>query len=117
MFKRILIANSGEIAVRITRACRELDIETVAVYSEADRESLHVKYADYAYPVGPAPSAQSYLAIDRILRSAKKSGAVLVIFRAMTLAETSKFAQRVARKTALSLSALLPESSIRWATR
>ena len=58
MFKRILIANRGEIAVRIARACRELDIETVAVYSAADRESLHVKYADYAYPIGPAPSIQ-----------------------------------------------------------
>ncbi len=75
MFKRILIANRGEIAVRITRACRELDIETVAVYSTADRESLHVKYADYAYLIGPAPSAQSYLVIDRIIDVAKKSGA------------------------------------------
>ena len=56
MFKRILIANRGEIAVRIIRCCRELDIETVAIYSEADRESLHVKYADYAYLVGPPPS-------------------------------------------------------------
>ena len=72
MFKRILIANRGEIAVRITRACRELDIETVAVYSEADRESLHVKYADYAHPIGPAPSAQSYLSSDRIIGNAAK---------------------------------------------
>src|SRR3990172_2898896 len=73
MFKRILIANRGEIAVRITRACREMDIETVAVYSEADRESLHVKYADHAYPIGPAPSAQSYLVIDRITGNGAKS--------------------------------------------
>ena len=94
MFKRILIANRGEIAVRITRACRELDIETVAVYSEADRESLHVKYADYAYPIGPAPSAQSYLAIDRILEVAKKSGADAIHPGYGFLAENSKFAQR-----------------------
>jgi acetyl-CoA carboxylase biotin carboxylase subunit len=72
MFKRILVANRGEIAVRITRACRELDIETVAVYSEADRESLHVKYADYAYP-SVRPSAQSYLAIDRIIEVRRKA--------------------------------------------
>ena len=94
MFKRILIANRGEIAVRITRACRELDIETVAVYSEADRESLHVKYADYAYPIGPAPSAQSYLAIARILEVAKKSGADAIHPGYGFLAENSKFAQR-----------------------
>src|SRR3989338_2014285 len=75
MFKRILIANRGEIAVRIIRVCRELDIESVAVYSEADRDALHVKYADYAYPIGPPPSAQSYLAIERIIDVAKKSGA------------------------------------------
>src|SRR5216117_2941927 len=73
MFKRILISNRGEIAVRIARACRELDIETVAVYSEADRESLHVKYADYVYAIGPASSSQSYLNIDRIIDVAKKS--------------------------------------------
>jgi acetyl-CoA carboxylase, biotin carboxylase subunit len=94
MFKRILIANRGEIAVRITRACRELDIETVAVYSEADRESLHVKYADYAYPIGPAPSVQSYLAIDRIIEVAKKSGVDAVHPGYGFLAENSKFAER-----------------------
>src|ERR1041384_1326610 len=92
MFKRILIANRGEIAVRIVRACRELDFETVAVYSEADRESLHVKYADYAYPVGPPPSIQSYLAIDRILDAVKKSGADAVHPGYGFLAENSEFA-------------------------
>ena len=94
MFKRILIANRGEIAVRITRACRELDIETVAVYSEADRESLHVKYADYAYPIGPAPSAQSYLSIDRIIGVAKKSRTEAIHPGYGFLAENAGFAQR-----------------------
>ena len=94
MFKRILIANRGEVAVRIARACRELDIETVAVYSEADRESLHVKYADYAYPIGPAPSVQSYLVGDRILEVAKKSGAEAIHPGYGFLAENAGFARR-----------------------
>ncbi|MPZ75853.1 MAG: acetyl-CoA carboxylase biotin carboxylase subunit [Deltaproteobacteria bacterium] len=94
MFKRILIANRGEIAVRITRACRELDIETIAVYSEADRESLHVKYADYAYPIGPAPSKQSYLNIDRIIEVAKKSRAEAIHPGYGFLAENASFATR-----------------------
>jgi len=75
MFKKVLIANRGEIAVRLIRACRELDIPTVAVYSEADRNALHVKCADEAYCVGPPPSAESYLVMDRIMDAAKKSGA------------------------------------------
>ena len=72
MFKRILIANRGEIAVRVIRACRELGIESVAVYSEADRAALHVREADYAYPVGPAPARESYLNIEKILDAAKR---------------------------------------------
>jgi acetyl-CoA carboxylase biotin carboxylase subunit len=94
MFKRLLIANRGEIAVRIARACRELDIETVAVYSEADRESLHVKYADYAYAIGPAPSAQSYLNIERMIEVAKESRADAVHPGYGFLAENSEFAKR-----------------------
>ena len=75
MFNRILIANRGEIAVRVIRACRELGIETVAVYSEADRAALHVQYADHAYLIGPPPSAESYLVIPKIIEAAQKSGA------------------------------------------
>ena len=93
MFKRILIANRGEIAVRIIRVCRELDIESVAVYSEADRDSLHVKYADYAYPIGPPPSVESYLAIDRIIEVAKKTGADAIHPGYGFLAENSEFAR------------------------
>lgn len=73
MFQRVLIANRGEIAVRILRACRELGIETVAVYSDVDRCALHVRYADAAYYIGPAPSRESYLRIDRVIDAARKS--------------------------------------------
>jgi len=73
-FKKILIANRGEIAIRITRGCRELGIATVAVFSEADRDSLHVFLADEAYHIGPAPSKESYLNFRKIIEVAKQAG-------------------------------------------
>jgi acetyl/propionyl-CoA carboxylase alpha subunit len=74
VFKKVLIANRGEIAVRVIRACEERGIPTVAVFSEADRTALHVRYADEAYCIGPAPSRESYLRIDKIIDVARKAG-------------------------------------------
>ncbi len=96
MFKKILIANRGEIAVRIIRACQELGEKTVAVYSDVDRNALHVRYADQAYNIGPAPSRESYMRIDRILDAAKKSGADAIHPGYGFLSEKAEFAQACA---------------------
>src|SRR5262249_12183073 len=74
MFRKILIANRGEIAVRIIRACRELGIRSAAVFSDVDRNSLHVRLADEAYPIGPAASRESYLRIDKIMNVVQSRG-------------------------------------------
>ena len=93
MFDKILIANRGEIAVRIIRACREMGIKTVAVYSEADRDSLHTLLADEAICIGPAPSNQSYLNMERILAAtvAMKAEAIHPGFG--FLSENARFAE------------------------
>ncbi|MGN0314430.1 MAG: acetyl-CoA carboxylase biotin carboxylase subunit [Fusicatenibacter sp.] len=94
MIRKVLIANRGEIAVRIIRACREMGIETVAVYSEADREALHTQLADEAICIGPAPSRDSYLNMERILSATLVSGADAVHPGFGFLSENSHFARR-----------------------
>jgi acetyl-CoA carboxylase biotin carboxylase subunit len=91
---KILIANRGEIAIRIMRSCREMGIESVAVFSEADRTSMHVRYADESYNIGPAPSSESYLNIDVIIATAKSSGADEIHPGYGFLSENATFSRR-----------------------
>ncbi len=93
MIKKVLIANRGEIAVRIIRACREMGIETVAVYSQADKEALHTKLADEAVCIGPAPSKESYLSMERIISATVVTGADAIHPGFGFLSENSRFAQ------------------------
>ena len=91
MFNKVLIANRGEIALRIVRACHELGVATVAVYSEADRESLHVRFSDEDVCIGPAPGKDSYLNIPRIIAAAEITGVDAIHPGYGSLAENAKF--------------------------
>ena len=93
MFKKILIANRGEIALRVIRTCKEMGIKTVAVYSKADEESLHVRFADEAVCIGPAPSNESYLKIANIIAAAEITNADAIHPGYGFLAENDRFAE------------------------
>src|SRR4030095_9184863 len=93
MFKKILIANRGEIALRIIRTCKEMNINTVAVYSSADKDSLHVRFADEAVCIGPPPSKDSYLKIPNIIAAAEITNADAIHPGYGFLSENSKFSE------------------------
>ncbi len=109
MFKRVLIANRGEIAVRIIRACREMGIESVVVFSDVDRKALHVRKADYAYHIGPATASESYLNIAKILDVARRSGAEAIHPGYGFLSENAGFA-RACRDAGIKFIGPSPES-------
>lgn len=94
MIKKVLVANRGEIALRVMRTCREMGIETIAVYSDVDRKAMHVRYADDAYLIGPAPSSESYLRMDKIIEVAKKAGADAIHPGYGFLSENAEFSRR-----------------------
>ena len=95
MFEKILIANRGEIACRIIKTAKRMGIQTVTVFSDADRNSLHAAQADQAFHIGPSPSSESYLQIDKIIQVAKESGAEAIHPGYGFLSENSAFAENV----------------------
>src|SRR5260221_13875068 len=98
MFKKILIANRGEIACRVIKTARKMGIKTVAVYSDADADALHVEMADEGVAIGPPPAAQSYLLIDKIVAACKQTGAEAVHPGYGFLSERTSFAEQLARE-------------------
>ena len=96
MFEKILIANRGEIACRVIKTARKMGIKTVAIYSDSDKNALHMKMADEAFHVGPPPASQSYISIDKVMQAVRQSGAQAVHPGYGFLSENSKFAQALA---------------------
>ena len=117
MLRRILIANRGEIAVRVIRACREAGIESVAVYSDADARALHASVADYAVRIGPAGPAASYLSVEAILAAARETEAPTPSIRATASSRRTPHLRAPAKRRASSSSVRLRTPSSEWARR